>query len=64
MKTVKEMIEVLKKFPEDAECYAYEGEGIGLAVADGDRFGFIHCGPFERKEKDTEWLNNIGKSKV
>lgn len=34
MRTVKSMIEELRKFPDDAMCYAYSGEFEGLVVKD------------------------------
>jgi len=44
MKTVKELRIELNKFPDDAECHAYEGEAIGVVVssADGESSGFIY----------------------
>jgi hypothetical protein len=32
MRSVKSMIDELQKFPEDAMCYAYEGEVTGLVI--------------------------------
>ena len=32
MRTVKSLIEELKKFPDDAQCFAYEGEVSGLVI--------------------------------
>lgn len=48
MKTVKQMKEELDKFPDDAQCYAYEGEVIGLVVIKPDaslfqKYGVIYC---------------------
>ena len=53
MKTVKKMIEELKKFPEDAVCYAYEGEANGLTIIskDSNKHGFIFCS-FINKDED------------
>lgn len=55
MKTVKELIEELRKFPEDAQCYAYEGEvtGVVVKVSEVD-LGVIHCGHGSEKEPETE----------
>ena len=58
MKTVKELIAELKKFPEDALTYAYEGEVVGIVVIDkyNRMHGFIYNkahGP----EKETEIFN-------
>ena len=46
MITVSELISALQKYPEDAMCYAYEGESIGIVVVDkeiGVELGFIPC---------------------
>jgi hypothetical protein len=59
MKTVKELTEELKKFPEDALCYGYEGEGTGIGIVskDGKKKGFIYAGESEiSKDKETEEL--------
>lgn len=58
MKTVKELINELKKFPEDALCYGYEGEGIGIAIRTKDgKQGFIYAGETEiYRDKETELL--------
>lgn len=45
--TVKSMIEQLSKYPEDALCYAYEGEIIGVVIADKEdkkELGYIIAG--------------------
>lgn len=60
MKTVKEFIKELKKFPDDAMTYAYEGEcvGIGITTKDG-RYGFIYNGESKKyKDSETETLKN------
>jgi len=55
MKTVKDMIKELKKFPPEAKCFAYEGECVGLSIFSGSnsnsKWGFIFCG---EKGKDAE----------
>jgi hypothetical protein len=47
VKTVKELREELAKFPDDAVCWAYEGEDTGIAVAYSEELwmytGFIFC---------------------
>ena len=51
MKTVKQLMSDLAKFPDDAECFAYEGEVVGIVINDdygGE--GLIYCSEFE----DTE----------
>ena len=46
MITVKELRKQLKKFPDKAKVWAYEGEGIGLAIDLGrDKFDWIETGP-------------------
>lgn len=50
MKTIKDLIAELQKFPEDAVCYAYEGEDYGLVIKRGDQYGFIHCSPMDSKD--------------
>jgi hypothetical protein len=51
VRTVKELKEELSKFPDDAVCFAYEGEVHGIVIEmmqDGKRNirkqGVIHCG--------------------
>lgn len=58
MKTVKELIEELKKFPEDALCYGYEGECVGISIETKDeRWGFIYAGGDKNcKDAETELL--------
>ena len=55
MKTVKELIKELKKFPPEAQCCAYEGESVGLSIFLDKKTGFIHCGGLcGCKEDNTE----------
>ena len=55
MKTVKELIAELQKFPEDAQCYAYEGEDTGVCLQFGLEFGFIYCSSQDEiEEKPSE----------
>ena len=42
LKTVKQLIEELKKFPEDAHIEAYEGECNGINIFHDTRSGFIY----------------------
>jgi hypothetical protein len=37
MRTVKSMIEALRRFPKDATCYAYEGEVTGVVIVVRDK---------------------------
>ena len=59
MITIKKMKEELNKFPDDATCYAYEGEAIGLIIEkEGlDDQGVIFCSESDRVEKDTITLD-------
>lgn len=41
MKTVAQLISDLQKFPQDARCYAYEGEVIGVVVAERTEAGYL-----------------------
>jgi len=44
MKKVKDMIRELELFPQDAECYAYAGENMGLVIRKGnEEIGYIPC---------------------
>lgn len=54
MKTVKQMKEELAKFPDNAECYGYEGEACGLGIKLKGKYGFIHCSERNGKESETE----------
>lgn len=63
MKTVKEIIEELNKFPPDATVYGYSGEATGIGikyVREGIKplYGFIHCNENEREilNLPTEYL--------
>ena len=61
MITVKKLIKELQKFPQDAMCYAYEGEVRGVGVIKGKAYGFIHTGGENYsckadKVKETELL--------
>lgn len=56
MRTIQELVEELQKFPPDARCFAYEGEGTGIVILRRDGLsGFVSCkqrGP----DSDTEML--------
>ena len=58
MRAVKSLIEELKKFPEDAMCYAYEGEICGIVVIRPNEFhsemGTIHCSEGQGIDCETE----------
>ena len=59
MRTVKELIEELNKFDGDLECYAYEGEIVGVVIQHKDdccEQGWIHCGYDDGKEKESKLI--------
>lgn len=62
MITIKKLKEEVNKFPDDAECYAYEGEVTGLIVTMAERNythqGVIHCSEHDDSEKETELLSS------
>ncbi len=54
MITVKRLREELAKFPDDAQCYAYEGEIRGVVISPKGGWGgpgYILCG--ERNKEET-----------
>ena len=60
MRTVAWIKKELEKFPDDAVCYAYEGEVVGLIVErsgeESDSQGVIYCS--ERNDyHDTKLLD-------
>jgi hypothetical protein len=56
MRTVRNLIEELSRFPDEAICHAYEGEVSGIVIRQLDRHGVIHCGERQRVEPETELL--------
>lgn len=63
MKTVKQIKEELAKFPDDAVCYAYEGEVVGIIIQvvgkTGKvigRQGVIYCSETDQSELETELI--------
>jgi len=53
MKTVKEIIEELSKFPPDAIVTVYEGEVAGIVILNkGRELGFIECRLFSYECED------------
>jgi hypothetical protein len=60
MRTVRSLIEELAKFPDEALCYAYEGEITGIVVRHGGREGVIHCGEREGAQPQTESFPPMG----
>lgn len=57
MRTVKELINELNKFPHNALCIAYEGEAVGIAIQDQDdkvQHGFIYCSQNAKVGNDPE----------
>lgn len=53
MRTVKWMRDELEKFPDDALCYAYEGEVCGLVIRRKADEGVIFCGEGNISEQDS-----------
>lgn len=58
MITVKNLKELLKKFPDDAKAIAYEGEGCGLCIVHEDehsreKYGWIETGWSDDEECDA-----------
>lgn len=43
MLTVKQLIAALEQFPEDAQCYVFDGEATGIVVSLGHQTGFVAC---------------------
>lgn len=58
MRTVKWLRDELAKFPDDALCFAYEGEVSGIVIEKpGHRLehqGVIHCSESDDTGKETE----------
>jgi hypothetical protein len=55
MRTVKNIIKALKKFPPEAKCYAYEGETFAVVVVDaktGDQLGLVFASESSRSNDD------------
>jgi len=62
MITIKKLKEELEKFPEDALCYAYEGEVTGLIIERASEplmdNGVIYCSEGDGPEKETRLLRH------
>ena len=55
MITVKTLKKLLDKIPDDATCYAYEGEDVGLVIRKGTMRDYDRQNWFIRaKESDKE----------
>ena len=65
MRTVKSLREELAKFPDEAVCFAYEGEVRGLVIEwPGMRLGpqgVIYCGEGNSEESETILLEPAGR---
>jgi hypothetical protein len=65
MRTVKWLRDELAKFPDDAFCFAYEGEMTGIVVEHAGRRlreqGAIHCSENDDSGKETELLSEPPK---
>lgn len=53
MRTVAWLREELAKFPDDASCYAYDGEVRGIVIVRGKDSGVIHCSERDDSEQET-----------
>lgn len=60
MRTVKELKQELDKFPEDALCFAYDGEASGISIKEGRKYGFIYVSEVKLKDEETELLGESG----
>ena len=58
MRTVKYLIEQLKKFPEDAVCWAYEGETRGIVIRNKKYNDFL-----ENMEMSLDTISKIDPDK-
>ena len=60
MRSVAWLKKELEKFPDDAMCFAYEGEVTGIIIEPSDermrRQGVIYCSERDDEEKETELL--------
>ena len=53
MITIKRLKELIKDLPDDAQCYAYEGEQRGIIIERGDKEWFIEAIGNSRKTEET-----------
>jgi hypothetical protein len=60
MRTVRWLRDELAKFPDNAVCFAYEGEITGIVIEHAGRRlkeqGEIHCSEYDDSEKETRLL--------
>ncbi|MFQ5730022.1 MAG: hypothetical protein ACE5GN_06645 [Waddliaceae bacterium] len=63
MRTVEWLKQELAKFPDDAVCFAYEGEVIGIVIErPGKRLqaqGIIYCSEYNDENEKTILLDDI-----
>jgi hypothetical protein len=66
MRTVAWLRNELTKFPEDAVCFAYEGEVTGIIIAFDEKpvrpQGVIYCSDSDDSGKESELLPNSPSS--
>lgn len=60
MRTVRSLIDELARFPDEALCYAYEGEIIGIIIRHCGCEGVIHCGEHGGAEPETVPFPPVG----
>lgn len=62
MRTVEWLRNELSKFPDDAVCFAYEGEVVGIIIEHADERlrnqGVIYCSESSDEGKETELLES------
>lgn len=51
---VKKLRELLSRLPDEACAVAYEGEGVGLRIIYGDKFGWIATGPSDDIDEGSD----------
>lgn len=62
MLTVKLLREILAKFPDNARCHAYEGEGTGIVISLAGEYGFIDCRDVDEQDTDVDFFPSGDKS--
>lgn len=57
MRTVAWLRQELARFPDEALCFAYEGEVTGIVIGvDSSGQGVIHCSEYDDEGKPTQLL--------
>lgn len=65
MITIGRLKQLIKDLPDDAKCYAYEGEDVGIVIyvgeniyVDGSKYWFIRAGDIDKETTYTEGFTN------